>query len=296
MSQRHNKTSQSARPTNNLKTTHFTFWQVNTVNHKREPQTILSPATMSTSRHVTAVLVPYRDEELLQTVDLDCETLDDSVADVLQTSEVRKTLLLRPSDAAPGLYVHHGPGEPNLRATRLSMACGIFAARLHGNVILSRSAGVDLSIKDVDTACCLGPDLRTTVLAEVRLLANGASPPSADCAIHVPEWVGNATFQTYHDSPVLQRLAAAMKEDKVSDREESSESSSSSSSSDDDSTESDPQSSSGPVKESSNELPQQEFVTKVPLCLHCRRPASTLCSCCDGAYFCDAPRACRIEG
>jgi hypothetical protein len=245
---------------------------------------------MSASRHVVAVLVPYRDEEPLQSLDLEYKTLDDCVADVLQTSEVRKTLLLRPSDVAAGLYAHHGPGEPNLRATRLSMACGIFAARLHGNVILSRSAGVDLSVKDVDAACCLGPDLRTTVLAELLRLTCSASPP-ADCATQVPDWIGNATLQTYHDSPVLQRLAAAMKDDKVSGKE-----SSSSSSSDDDSTGSDPQSLSGPVKESSNELPQQEVVTKVPLCLHCRRPASTLCSGCDGAYFCDAPRACRIEG
>jgi hypothetical protein len=250
---------------------------------------------MSTSYHVAAVLVPYRDEEPLHIVDLECGKLDDCVADVLQTSEVRKTLLLRPSDAAPGLYAHHGPGEPNLRATRLSMACGIFAARLHGNVILSRSAGADLSVKDVDAACCLGPDIRTTVLSELRLLTGLASPSAADCATQVPDWIGNATLQNYHDSPVLQRLAAAMKEDKVSDRESSS-SSSSSSASDDESTGSEPQSSSGPEKESSNELPQREFVTKVPLCLHCRRPASTLCSGCDGAYFCDAPRACRIEG
>ena len=247
---------------------------------------------MGTSHHVAAVLVPYRDDEPLQSLDLEYETLDDGVADVLQTSEVRKTLLLRPSDAAPGLYAHHGPGEPNIRATRLSMACGIFAARLYGNVILSRSAGADLSVKDVDAACCLGPDIRTTVLAELRLLTGLAFPSVADCATQVPDWIGNATLQTYHDSAVLQRLAAAMKEDKVSDRE----SSSSSSSSDDDSTGSDPQSSSGPEKESSNKSQQREFVTKVPLCLHCRRPASTLCSGCDGAYFCDAPRACRIEG
>jgi hypothetical protein len=242
---------------------------------------------MSTSHHVAVVLVPYRDEEPLQSLDVEYETLDDSVAGVLRTAEVRKTLLLRPSDVAPGLYVHHGSGEPNLRATRLSMACGLFAVRLHGNVILSRSARVDLSVKDVEAACCLSPDLRLSVLTELRLLPGLASPPT-DCAIQVPDWIGNATHQTYHDLPVLQRLAAAMKEDNVSDGE--------SSASDDDSSESDPQSSSGPEKGSSNELPQREFVAKVPLCLHCRRPASTLCSGCDGAYFCDAPRACRIEG
>jgi hypothetical protein len=260
---------------------------------KRQPPTTLYTClTMSTSHHVAAVLVPYRDEEPLQSLDLEYKTLDDSVANVLHTSEVRKTLLLRPSDAAPGLYAHYGSGEPNLRATRLSMACGLFAVRLHGNVILSRSAGVDLSIKDVEAACCLGPDLRLSVLAELRLLAAGvASSPATDCTIQVPDWIGNATLHNYHDRPVLQRLAAAMKEDKVvssSDREDSSLASSSAS--DDDSSKSDPQSSSGPEKE------EFVFVTKVPLCLHCRRPASTLCSGCDGAYFCQAPRACRIEG
>jgi hypothetical protein len=225
------------------------------------------------------VLVPYRDEEPLQSLDLDYKTLDDSTADV------RKTLLLRPSDAAPGLYVHHGVGEPNLRATRLSMACGLFSLRLHGNVILSRSGGVDLSVKDVDASCCLGPDLRSTVLAELV----GATSPS-DYTAQVPDWIGNATLQNYHDRPVLARLATAMKEDNVSDRE------SSSSDSDDDS-ESDLQSPSVPDESSSNDLlPQRQFITKIPLCLHCRRPASTLCSGCDGAYFCDAPRACRIQG
>jgi hypothetical protein len=249
---------------------------------------------MGTRRYVAAVLVPYRDEDPLQSLDLEKETLDESVAHVLQTSEVRKTLLLRPSDVAAGLYAHHGPGEPNLRATRLSMACGLFAVRLHGNVILSRSTGVDLFVNDVEAACCLGPDLRTTVLAEQRLLTGLASQPPTDGTIQVPDWIRNATLQNYHDRPVLQRLAAAMKEDKVSDRA----SSSSESESDDDSSASDPQSLSVPVeKESSSELPQREFVTKIPLCLHCRRPASTLCSGCDGAYFCDAPaRACRIEG
>jgi len=45
---------------------------------------------------------------------------------------------------------------------------------------------------------------------------------------------------------------------------------------------------------------RSEFVAKASLCLRCRRPASTLCRECEGAYFCcDASpsnRDCRKEG
>jgi hypothetical protein len=237
---------------------------------------------------IATVLVPWEDDKPLQILEVDNELLDDAVEKALRSQEVRKSLLLRPSDAAPGLYAHQRTdrgvqSKPNLRATRLSMACGLFSIRFYGDVILSRSAGANLTICHVQAGCLRGPDLRSSVVA------------STDDSVPIPDWIGNATQQNYHDRPVIARLVTAMKEDKESDNDSGSSSLDDDNNDDGDSIDSDTPPSGVGQQESPNELPSRELVTRTTLCLYCRRPASTLCDC-GGAYFCDKPRKCRSEG
>lgn len=81
----------------------------------------------------------------------------------------------------------------------------------------------------------------------------------------IPSWLLNGSRSRFQDLSILERLAKAM-EDKDSESENA-----------------------------SNESDQdrgvvsidREVVTKVPLCLACRRPTSNLCPGCFGVYFCN---------
>jgi len=234
---------------------------------------------------LTVVLVPWESSRPLQTLEIDIDhALDETLANKIAPDKhsmlnVIKTLLVRPSDHSPGLYAHHLPdqNQPNVRATRLAMACGLFAMRLRGDVVLSLSARQSsLAIEDVECACCISQDLRPCILAE--LSPSGVS-------LSVPEWLGNASRSNYHDAAVLKRLAEVMKPTSGNDdnSSEGDEHNKSSRSDDIDTT------------QDEKICITREFVTTVPLCLHCRRPALHLCEVCSGAYFCDPPSMCRQD-
>lgn len=188
------------------------------------------------------------------------------------------TLLIRPSDTSPGLFAYHNPTSkrktpPNIRATRLAMACGLFSMRFYGTVLLIRRPLKDvtdfLTAEQIETACSGSPDLRSTILSSLGM-GNWSTP----------RWLLQAAQSSYHDQSALEKLAAVMQNsDESDDEEEGSE--------DDDSLD-------RLIERHEGEGGLHEFVSTVPLCLHCRRPASELCTGCHGVYFCD--EKCRQQG
>ena len=133
----------------------------------------MSAAALSS---VSVVLVPYDQDEPLEELRLPKDSLKHAVQQRLRSEtpeNVVPTLLLRPTEATAGLYAYQEPSQtpcPNIRATRLSMACGLFSVRCYGKVILTRASPsfyTSLSIREVLAARSLRPDLRPQVLFEV---------------------------------------------------------------------------------------------------------------------------------
>jgi hypothetical protein len=248
-------------------------------------------ATITTS----AVLVPWDESQPLESLTVATKSIS-SLIHATDTINVVCTLVIRPTEDEPGLYAHHyshhittttssctigGMDEenlqgPNIRATRLAMACGLFRFRLSGNVFLTRgtlgcTSGGILLLEDVLGACSVSCDLRW-----VKPL---------------PHWLGNAAHHNYHDALVISRLATVMsRSDQDSDQSDTDV---------DDSEGDDDQEYNGSLMGSSNNrrsVRMNEMVTTVSLCLHCRKPAAQLCPDCRGAYFCDPPAVCRLQG
>jgi len=290
--------------------------------HQSSPASSIMSSTI-TCKYVM-IVIPSDDKDPLSYLNVDSnnddgDDDDDADGDAIER-EIRKiltrddpenvvrTLLIRPrSDCdddgpTPGLYAYHEPSSPktcpNVRATRLSMACGIFHGRFYGNVIVRRSSPqCHLSLDHIDAACCWSPDLRTSLLKELLLMQPSSPSDSADerMPICIPDWLASAAKNNYHDESVLQKFAAVMKMNPKCciDSESSSSNSCSSGSCNDNDNDSDE---SRVSSNAQSEKHVREFVTHVPLCLHCRRPASTLCENCQGVYFCDLPRTCRRDG
>jgi len=194
------------------------------------------------------------------------------------SDDVRDTLLCRPTASSAGLQASHAcqkdrDDSPNIRATRLAMACGLFRYRFYGNVLFTRVSAAGsprpndvLHLSDIRVACHTTPDLRKTIRQEML------STISDD----LPDWILNAAQANYHDAAVLAQLAAAMTEDDEMSHGDAS--------------------SDVTVGVCRRETMPSTFVrAKSPLCIHCRRPASRLCSGCQGVYFCDLPRRCQEE-
>lgn len=233
-----------------------------------------SSATAST--FLVAVLIPGDDASPLQSLLVPAEERFATIIDPKNAINVIQSLLIRPTSEQPGLYGHHDPSatamtHPNVRATRLAMACGLFSYRFHGDVIVSR--GRHLAVDEIFSACCVSPDLRACLSLTVT----------------IPEWLGNACRDNYHDADVLSRLAQVMNRPSEADENEDFDARSTAS-------EDDPSGRDDKANPSSADIAKSEFVTKVPLCLHCRRPAFTLCPDCSGAYFCEPPATCRRNG
>ena len=183
-------------------------------------------------------------------------------------TRVKLTLLVRPTEGRiPGLYAYSTLNEsPNVRATRLAMACGHLSLRFRGDVLLFRHFHTSLSLSDIYGAACVSPDLRESIHQQL-----GNTTP-------IPHWIKLATQQNYHDVAALQEFALAMSAT-GSDQE--------SSDVDEDGT------GTLRVDKSNQGLPRQ-FVAKTPLCLECRQPCNVTCPDCRGCYFCPPPRTCRI--
>ena len=189
---------------------------------------------------------------------------------------------------------------PNIRATRLSMACGCHAQRFVGDIWVGRVGYVfrenggyiltnlDLFISDIEYASEYSPDLRTSIVGSIMMQHQNKNVGS------VSEWLGNAQQKKYHDGKVMNDLAIAMtRADVVCDEGESSDNDDSSSSSDSYSA------SASSMNNKKNEAADhnETVITETTLCLHCRGPAATLCTNCGGAYFCAEPtRKCSTNG
>ena len=218
---------------------------------------------------------------------------------VVTHDDWKRTLLLRPTQSTPGVFVYHwicsNEGvlklsnsttesplvvlPPNIRATRLAMACGLLSVRLYGTVLIGRdhhthtTAGPELMVSDFVWATSR-VDLRP-----MNKTWNTISPPP-------PTWLSNAAMHNYHDQEVLQYLEHVMKRPKQDNNESEEEEVDD----DDDDEEEEEEDSEG------DKVPVTFSVLHVPLCLHCRRPANDLCEHCHGAYFCSPPRKCRQRG
>jgi len=231
------------------------------------------------------VFIPWDSDKHLQSLAIESDeeipkriAVADDDADLLN---VIASLLVR----SQGLYAHHDPTgnngtqqqPPNIRATRLCMACGLLSMRLRGNVIVSLSPQKDLQVDDISAAA--SHDLRPEILRQL------VDDPAA--AIPPPAWLLEASRENYHDAAVLQRLARVM--NRPEEKEDDGESGEDDSASDDSSD----RNINNSIQNEGKKLPQT-FVTTVPLCLECRRPDSELCPNCEGAYFCSS--LCRAKG
>ena len=179
---------------------------------------------------------------------------------------------------------------PNVRATRLAMACGLHDKRFVNDVYIGRlgytSSGlvnIDLTIADIEAAV-LSPDLRENALKQmIRLEICGDGSISVEAA---PEWLCSGAQKNYHDNKSMAELAVAMTRSEVNNDTQ-----------DDLSDVSDEGST---TENDKNQMTRSENTpttsSDLTLCLHCRRPASALCSECNGAYFCEEPSMCKMVG
>jgi hypothetical protein len=219
---------------------------------------------------------------------------------------VRSVVLVLPREDEAGLYAcfvsddqdecntdykPHQEISHNVRATRLSMACGLFALRFYDAVILIRSTLngkiQPLKVSDVELACCVTPDLRLDIVERIRNDFDVAK------FIKLPEWITNAAQQNYHDKAVLERLAKVMSVKSNQEIEHDHEFEICNS------TMLETGDIPTPVVDngaSTAKAVSTTFVARDPLCLHCRRPCHDLCPKCNGAYFCETPSTCSTQG
>lgn len=204
------------------------------------------------------------------------------------------TPLLRFDKLSAGLYAHsisttsklQASSTPNIRATRLAMACGCHSQRFIGDVWVGRLGyhlpdgciltNLDLFISDIQVAAEISTDLRSSFVDAVNIMNMNIQQKNK-----VTEWLGNASKKNYHDGESIAALANAMSRVDVEDEDESesdeSTTSDNCSSNDDDD-----------VKDDDNQTSNTLSATlaETTLCIHCRRPASILCMKCGGVYFC----------
>jgi hypothetical protein len=255
---------------------------------------------------ISVVLVPFDESTPLETRSVSWDE-DDSFQETIQSllgeSYFLETPLLRPRGNVAGLYAYYNVPDDvlndqrqlhNIRATRLAMACGLLSLRFYGPVLLVRSFGgrwEDLSIGEIEGACCISPDLRLSIQEELAQEIGKESPKT------IPAWLADAAQHNYHDGAALAQVAAAMNVEPEDDGDEEEDEH-------DDESEDDDSDTASVKKEEdtvstinkTGGLSCKEFVTKSPLCLHCRGLSSCLCPDCEGAYFCQSPRNCRTMG
>lgn len=230
-----------------------------------------------------------------------------------EADNVLTTLLCRPTTSTPGLQAYHDPCSryPNIRATRLAFGCGLFLIRFYGDVILMRCSigttnaiavtsgqGVlELTVRDVESATS-SADWRRTTFHELEI-----SNP------YIPDWLSNAAWSNYHDEPVLQRFSRLVnthnkKHDDDDDNDHDTKSDENIIITQKSLNETSPGdcltilSDSNVTMETCRTSPTNPHfaVTRETLCIHCRRPAATLCAQCEGVYLCPLPRLCHQQG
>jgi hypothetical protein len=249
--------------------------------------------------NISVVLIPSRESAPIEThhISWNLEEVDAfrrNVCSLLQDTDFLETPLSRPRDSVAGLYAYYNTNskENNVRATRLAMTCGLLAKRFYGDVLLVRSFGgrwEDLRVQEIFGASAISPDLRQSIQNE--LAKNDTDNNDKGDASMLPPWLLDAAQHNYHDGAALAQVASAMNvappTGKEEEDEEGSDTASISISSSDGSNED-----TEGIEKKNGGTTTHEFVTKSPLCLHCRGPTNQLCSGCEGAYFCPHPRSC----
>ena len=204
--------------------------------------------------------------------------------------------LRRMSDDTPGVYAYfrrvynnsYKSKQPNTRAACLLMSCGQYSKRFYGDVYIGRygrevvgeSRGVvrnmDMSADEIRWGCT-SPDLRMKIL---RILGGSSDKDN----ITLPNWLVDASKESYIDSIQISALASAFDAKKNTSAGNSSSSDGSNKDEDADG------------DDDSSDETSDDGLRNVTLCLHCRGPSETLCQGCKGAYFCNDPRPCKKNG
>lgn len=191
----------------------------------------------------------------------------------------------------------------NIRATTLAMACGRYGVRFYGDVyvgMISTTSMVESTIdneslefssnvypEDIFIACHT-PDTRRAIISALPIPHNllvpdgeRGTPNSVAC------WILQAPSINYYEQSCLLLLQKAMRSaDDLETLEESEQSK-------------DEACRSEKILNEIDTTDSQNIEVSVDIptfCLHCRRPANTLCNSCQGAYFCDFPKTCKYEG
>jgi hypothetical protein len=277
----------------------------------------------------TYLVIPEDGTKPLETLKLDIPTntlgdqlpnhlnrLADGANKTVELTPLKRLSSISPKDdeskilAAAGVYAYYyqsttgaGPEEfkrANIRATSLSMACGLHSLRFYGDVFISRlgyNAGENslelrnLSIEkeEIEYASCTSPDLR-------REIMNNLLGHKLKSSVQHPDWLLNAAKTNYEDAGSLSILASVMKQDRNKEdticydsSDSSSDSNHSTSYDDSDVIDIGKRGKSGGQNISS-------VATMQTLCLQCRRPSKNLCGGCGGVYFCEEPYNCKALG
>jgi hypothetical protein len=250
-------------------------------------------------------------------VDSDDDDDDGEYNDLAAIDDRVEVPLLRPLRDSPGLYAYFCSGAvattmPNIRATRLAMACGLMSLRFGGNVVVARSNAsgrprwFDVTTENIQAACGISPDTRPNIQNEIAIV-DCIVPDNGERLPTIPLWIKNAAEQNYHDAAAIARMVDVMKsEEKYEDDSESDQSDhddeSDNGGDDDDDNDNDNDNDESnletiPATNKCSTVKEILTVTaKSPLCLHCRRPTNYLCEGCRGAYFCPPPRDCITLG
>jgi hypothetical protein len=242
-----------------------------------------------------AVVVIPSDEALEVEERLVGNDLSEAIANIVMQTygndsedplDVISTILVR---EPVRVYVYHYPAaatrpteaRPNIRATRFAMACGHFAMRFKGTVVLTieRTPGVN------DHHLALSSVMAATQNCDLRPHCLG------DDHGDLPDWLLGACRNTYHDAAALQKLADVMVSDATTSDSEPNDNDNADA--DIDVEDGDP-ASRGQSERDADEESREAATTAVPLCLWCRRPSSRLCARCHGVYFCNAE--CEANG
>jgi hypothetical protein len=196
-----------------------------------------------------------------------------------KATSIRLSLLIRPTaDRGPGLYAYSAcQGTPNIRATRLAMACGLLSLRFQGDVLLFRHFGTSLSLSNVYGAACVSPDLRPCIQQEL-----GSNTP-------IPRWLIQAAQQNYHDAAVLREFAQVMTETSPKKQNRAERITLGAD------CDCDEDGGNRDAIDDANDDTTPQFIAKSPLCLECRRSSNVLCPDCQGCYFCQPPQTCRTK-
>jgi hypothetical protein len=230
-----------------------------------------------------------------------------------------------------GIYSYHCLNSDthhqfaNIRATTLSMSCGLLSQRFYGDVFISRlgyfmDAGLgypimmnkSIELDEIKFAAYVSPDLRTDVISTLIQERNEAENEEENKnekdeklketqIVQFPQWIVDASKSNYEDSASLAFLAAAMnrqqKQETIEEEEDA----------DDDDDDDEGLDDNLNIKKSGNQLSidnvkdkdkkkVSSVVVRTPLCLHCRQPCQSLCPNCEGMYFCPSPKSCQENG